>query len=342
VTRAALDAEDDTLPDFWGELGALGALGIHIPEEFGGQGAGMLELAVVAEELGRAAAPGPWSSTAVVAAVVAGCGGPVMAKEVLPGLVDGTVAASLVVPTGAPDGSAVARSGLTSRPGRQGALLVSGTLRPIPNGATVTVVLAPVECEGATVWALLERSDAVVVEPLASFDPTRRSAGWSLHDHPVAATRVLPDADTTNRIRDLALVVASAEAVGGARWCLDTAAEHARTRHQFGRPIGQFQGVKHRLADMLVTVEQAAASTWDAAMLAGSDRPAFDGAHASEGAGTQSRLATQLAATLALDGYVEAAKGAIQVLGGMGFTWEHDVHVHLRRATTLRQLLRCV
>jgi alkylation response protein AidB-like acyl-CoA dehydrogenase len=339
VTRAALDAEEDTLPDFWGELAALGALGIHIPEEFGGQGAGMLELAVVAEELGRVAAPGPWSSTAVVAAVVAGCGGPVMAKEVLPALVGGTVAASLVVPTGAPDGSAVARSGLSSRQGPDGSLLVSGTLRPIPNGATVTVVLAPVECEGAMVWALLDYDDAVAVEPLPSFDPTRRSAAWSLHDHPVVATRVLTDADTTDRIRHLALLMASAEAVGGARWCLDTAAEHARTRHQFGRPIGQFQGVKHRLADLLVTVEQAAASTWDAAMLAGSERPTLDGAHPSDWAGGQSRLATQLAATLALDGYVEAAKGAIQVLGGMGFTWEHDAHIHLRRATTMRQLL---
>ena len=174
VTRAALDADDDTLPDFWAALGALGVLGIHIPEEFGGQGAGMLELAVVAEELGRVAAPGPWSSTAVVAAVVAGCGGPVMAKEILPGLVDGTVAASLVVPTGAPDGSAEARPGLTVGPGPDGSLLVSGTLRPIPNGATAAVVLAPVERQGATVWALLEADGRVVSRAAGQLrsDPT--------------------------------------------------------------------------------------------------------------------------------------------------------------------------
>ncbi len=138
----------------------------------------------------------------------------------------------------------------------------------------------------------------------------------------------------TDGVRDLALMVAAAEAVGGARWCLDTAAEHARTRHQFGRPIGQFQGVKHRLADMLASVEQAAASTWDAATMVDHERPGTE--PADEGA----RAAVLLAGSLALDGYVEAAQGAIQVLGGMGFTWEHDAHIHhLRRAVTLRQLV---
>ncbi len=147
---------------------------------------------------------------------------------------------------------------------------------------------------------------------------------------------------TNEVVRALTLLVFSAEAVGGARWCLDVAAEHARTREQFGRPIGQFQGVKHRLADMLVAVEQAVAATWDAAveldrwMIHPLGDDGRDGGDDGTGPG---QLAVQLAATLALDGYVDAATGAIQVLGGMGFTWEHDAHVHLRRATTLRQLI---
>ncbi len=130
------------------------------------------------------------------------------------------------------------------------------------------------------------------------------------------------------------MLVAAAEAVGGARWCLEVAAEHARDRHQFGRPIGQFQGVKHRLADMLVQLEQSVAATWDAATSADevSDEEVDRDTRA------QAHLSVQLAASLALDGYVAAANGAIQVLGGMGFTWEHDAHIHLRRATTLRQL----
>ena len=157
----------------------------------------------------------------------------------------------------------------------------------------------------------------------------------------------LLDGASTERVRDLALVVFSAEATGGARWCLDTAAEHARTRQQFGRPIGQFQGIKHRLADMLVAVEQSVAATWDAATVMDHDAAGLGG-HPTAGSSSDGgvpdrdasvRLAVRLAATLALDGYVEAAKGAIQVLGGMGFTWEHDAHIHLRRATTLRQVV---
>jgi alkylation response protein AidB-like acyl-CoA dehydrogenase len=180
---------------------------------------------------------------------------------------------------------------------------------------------------------VLERDPSVTVRPLTSFDPSRRSARWTLESTVVPGERVLHQA-TTDQIRQWALLVASAEATGGARWCLDTAAEHARTRQQFGRPIGQFQGVKHRLADMLVRVEQGVSATWDAALAVDAEAVIGPGA----GPGPQSRLAVPLAAILTLDGYVEAAKGAMQVLGGMGFTWEHDVHIHLRRATTLRQL----
>ena len=143
VTRAALDADADTLPPFWPELGAQGTLGIHVGEEFGGQGAGMLELAVVAEELGRVAAPGPWGTTAVVAAVVAESGAPELTKSLLPGLVDGTVPATLAVPTAAPDGAAVALAGLTGRTGPDGSLVVSGSLRPLLNGATVDLGARP-------------------------------------------------------------------------------------------------------------------------------------------------------------------------------------------------------
>ena len=351
VTRAALDADVDALPEFWDDLGAQGLLGVHIDEAAGGQGAGLVELAVTAEVLGRAAAPGPWGTTAVVAAVVAECGDPELAKVLLPRLVDGSAPATLAIPTASPDGSARPAEGLTWRPGSGGTFSVSGSVGPLLNGATASAVLAPATNDGAGHWFLVELGPGVRVEPQPSFDPSRRSARWVLDEVPVAATHVLAPA-TTGRIRDLSLVVLSAEAAGGARWCLDTAAEHARTRQQFGRPIGQFQGVKHRLADMLVAVEQAVAAVWDAASVLDHETTV---AHQEaevhrEGSGEVSstdpsaggsaaRLAVQLAATLALDGYVEAAKGAIQLLGGMGFTWEHDAHIHLRRSTTLRQII---
>ena len=340
VTRGALESPQDVLPPFWEDLGAQGILGIHLPEEAGGQGAGFLELAVVAEELGRAAAPGPWAGSAVVGALVSEWGSPARAKELLPGLADGSVPASLVVPTGAPDGSPTAPVGLTGGRSPDGTVTVGGTTGPIPNGAVATLVLVPVRVAGSLEWALVERSEGVAVEPLASLDPTRRSARWTLDGAEVPESALLVGAPT-ERIREIALLVAAAEAVGGARWCLDTAAEHARTRRQFGRPIGQFQGVKHRLADLLVSVEQAVAATWDAATGMDQDRT---GPAGHDGAGSAEEpapvgLSAQLAAALALDGYVGAANGAIQVLGGMGFSWEHDAHIHLRRATTMRQLV---
>jgi alkylation response protein AidB-like acyl-CoA dehydrogenase len=332
VVRTALDAEGDSLPPYWGDLAAQGLLAIHLDEELGGQGAGVVELAVVAEELGRAAAVGPWDTTAIVAGVVAASGADGLAKSLLPGLADGSLCASLVLPTAAPDGSPVAPAGLVAEPGPDGSLVVTGELRPLVHGAIVTHVLAPTSVADGVRWIVLERSDAAEVRELPSFDLTRPAAAWTLDGATVAGERVLDT--STGAVRDLALVVLSAEAVGGSRWCLDTAAEHARTREQFGRPIGQFQGVKHRLANMLCTVEQGVAATWDAAAVLDAEGGSTTGEETDQGS-----LAVQLAAALALDGYVESAKGAIQVLGGMGFTWEHDAHVHLRRATTLRQLV---
>ena len=132
AVRQALDADVDTLPPYWGDLAAQGLLAIHLDEELGGQGAGVVELAVVAEELGRAAAVGPWDTTAVVAGVVAAFGSAGLAKALLPGLADGSLTATLAVPTAAPDGSPVAHTGLSGdgRPGR----LAGGHRRAAPPG----------------------------------------------------------------------------------------------------------------------------------------------------------------------------------------------------------------
>jgi alkylation response protein AidB-like acyl-CoA dehydrogenase len=334
VPRALLDAEAETLPPFWGELADQGWLAIHVPEEYGGQGFGLMELAVVVEELARAAAPGPVLTTMLAAAVLAGSSDPADGKELLPQLVDGSLPAVVALP-----GS----GSLSAVTGADGTLTLTGTVRPVlAAGAGARLLLVPAASDsssgtggsGAPIWCALDLDDpGVTVEPLASLDLTRRVAAVAVTGAVVAPERVLRGV-TTRLVRERALTVAAAECAGGARWCLDTAAEHARTRQQFGRPIGQFQGVKHRLADMLVSVEQGVSVTWDAALALDAEGVADAGT----GPGQQSRLVVPLAACLTLDGYVEAAKGAIQVLGGMGFTWEHDVHIHLRRATTLRQL----
>jgi alkylation response protein AidB-like acyl-CoA dehydrogenase len=267
-----------------------------------------------------------------VSAVVAATAGSGPAKAVLPGLADGTLTATLAVPTAAADGSPVAPTGLAGTRESDGTLVVSGSVRPLVHGAVVTHALVAVAVDESDCWVLLDRADVAEVTPLPTFDLSRPCTAWSLDGARIPPDQVL-DGTTTGSVRDLALVVLSAAAVGGARWCVDTAAEHARTREQFGRPIGQFQGIKHRVANMLVAVEQGVAATWDAAMVLEAEHGSTAGDETDQGS-----LAVQLAAALALDGYLEAAKGVIQVLGGMGFTWEHDAHIHLRRATTLRLL----
>jgi alkylation response protein AidB-like acyl-CoA dehydrogenase len=324
VPRALLDAESEPLPAFWNDLAAQGWLGIHVPEEYGGQGFGLMELAVVVEELARSVAPGPVLPTMLAAAVLAGSSDPADGKELLPSLVDGSAPTVVALP-----GS----SALTAVVGPDGALSLTGTARPVlaaAAGARLLLASATVSGAGAEageIWCLVELdAPGVTIEPLASLDLTRRVAAVGLSAVAVAPERRLGGV-TTALVRERALTMAAAECAGGARWCLDTATQYAKDRRQFGRPIGQFQAVKHRLADMLVSVEQTTALAWDAARATDGDDPG------------QAALSAVLGGAVALDTYVEAAKGCVQILGGMGFTWEHDAHLHLRRSLSLRQLL---
>ncbi len=321
VPRALLDADGEGLPAFWDELAAQGWLGIHVAEEYGGQGFGLMELAVVVEELARAAAPGPVLTTMLAAAVLAGSSDPADGKELLPHVVDGTLPAVVHLP-----GSGA----LSVVRGSDGSVTLSGTVRPVlaaGAGARLLLVAATDPNDPASAfWCALDLdAPGVSVEPMASLDLTRRVAAVVVTDAVVAPERRLRGV-TTRLVRERALAIAAAECAGGARWCLETATQYAKDRRQFGRPIGQFQAIKHRLADMLVSVEQVTALAWDVAR-------ATDGADAD-----QAGLAAVLAGALALDAYVDAVKGCVQVLGGMGFTWEHDAHIHLRRALSLRQL----
>jgi alkylation response protein AidB-like acyl-CoA dehydrogenase len=278
VVRAALDAEHETRPPFWDALAEPGWAGLHVPEAHGGSGVGLLEQAVVVEELGRACAPGPYVPTAIAAALA-------------PQFVSGATVGAVVV---------------------DGGLAISGHL--------ADVIVS--EIDGA--WYALDAS-AVRAKEVASVDLTRRVARVEidLGGAPPADRRL--DGVTREHVRNVAAVLFAAEAVGIAHWCVDTAAAYAKVRVQFGRPIGQFQGVKHRCADMLARVELARAAVWDAA------RAASD---ASEG----TDLSVAAAAALAFDAAFANAKDCVQTLGGIGFTWEHDAHMYLRRAITLHQV----
>ncbi|MEU6271528.1 acyl-CoA dehydrogenase [Streptomyces populi] len=176
---------------------------------------------------------------------------------------------------------------------------------------------------GRVLWLVVDAA-GLAVRPHESADPTRATAEVRARAVRVPADRVL--AVGPSRVRDLAAVVLAADACGTAAWSLDTAAGHARVREQFGRPIGRFQGVKHLCAGMLLRLEQARALTWDAAR-AGREPPGARG------------LVAALAAGTALDAAFSCAEDCVQILGGIGFTWEHDAHLYLRRALVARQLL---
>ncbi|MEU0840256.1 acyl-CoA dehydrogenase [Streptomyces sp. NPDC005962] len=312
AVRKALDVApgDGGRPPYWPGLAAQGLLGPHLPEERGGGGGGLTDLAVVLEETGRAALPGPYLPTVLASAVLHRAG----QDELVAGLADGTRTAAVAFGPGS----------LTAVPGPDGELVLDGCAPPVLGaGDADVIVLAAAIHHTVTIWLAVDRAD-LTVRVQDSADPTRPTAEVRASAVAVPEGRVL-DVDPA-LVTDLAAVLFAAEACGTAGWALETAVGHARVREQFGRPIGQFQAVKHLCADMLVRVEQARALTWDAARTQ-DEPPAVRG------------LTAALAAATALDAAYGCAKDCVQILGGLGFTWEHDAHLHLRRATTARALL---
>jgi alkylation response protein AidB-like acyl-CoA dehydrogenase len=322
VVRAALERDREqeraSRPDHWRALAGQGLLGLHVPETLGGQGFSLVELAVAVEEMGRAAAPGPYVPTVLASAVLlaanagrpaANAGRPAYAG-LLRELAEGTSR-----------GAVSLAGGLTGR--RDGdALVACGTTEPVLGGIAADVFILPAGGE----WIVVLRDEVAAVEPLESLDPVRGVASVALDDVTVPAERVLTGL-TRERVLGVAAVIFGAEACGVAGWAVDTAAAYARTREQFGRPIGQFQGIKHKCARMLVELERARAAVWDAAHAASGDDP------------EQAAYATGVAGALAPDVAVALTQDCIQVHGGIGYTFEHDAHLYYRRALTLRALL---
>ena len=291
-------------PGYWDGAAEQGLLGVHLAEEHGGGGGTMLDLAVVLEETGRGALPGPYLSSVLASAVLARAG----RADLAAALAGGERIAAVAL---GPGTLTVTRT--------QDGYRLDGTAPPVLGAGHADLLVL----ETPTGWLAVD-ANALTVRVHESADPTRPTAEVSAHGVTVPRDRVL-DIDTA-LVRDLACTLFAAEACGTAAWALHTAAEYAKVREQFGRPIGQFQAVKHLCADMLVRVEQARALAWDAAR-------AVDASAGVRG------LVASLAAGAALDAAYTCAKDCVQVLGGIGFTWEHDAHLYLRRALVARQLL---
>ena len=278
------------------DLAALGVFAIPL------DGGTVTDLAAALEQLACVLAPGPVLPTALASLLLARCGREIPAQ------------ASACV--------AVAPGTLTGIRQAGGGLRVTGETGPVLWAAGG--LLAPAATPDGDAWFLLE-ADGAAVDLLAPLDFSRELAAVRLAGVVIPPENLLPGLGTES-VRDLAATLYAAEAAGVAAWCSGTAADYARTRHQFGRPIGAFQAVKHLCATMACRAERAAALAWGAARAA-DETPA------------EHPLAAAAAAALALDDAVDNAKDCIQVLGGIGFTWEHDAHLYLRRALALRQLL---
>jgi alkylation response protein AidB-like acyl-CoA dehydrogenase len=280
----------------WKEIVSTGWLGLHLEERFGGQGYGLPELTIVLEQLGRAAVGGPFLPTVAVSAVIAEVGTDEQRQRWLPRLASGDAVAGI--------GSESSARFVDSA--------VSATAVAVLGELSTDVFLLPVGDD----LVLLEAGDAVRANRTKSVDQLLRPITvLELSDAPVVEVFEGTAAVAARVMR----LLAAAEAVGGLSACTELATAYAATREQFGRPIGSFQSVKHHCANMLVDTELAIAATWDAA----------------RATGVEADLAAAMAAGHALTAYQRVALQNVQVHGGIGYTWEHDAHLYVRRATVL-------
>jgi 3-oxochol-4-en-24-oyl-CoA dehydrogenase len=331
AVRAAADAPDSGSAHYRESLAPglaeQGLLGLHLPEEDGGQGYGLPELAVAVEELGRALVPGAFLPTVLASAALTAAG---VTGKLVTGLADGSKTGALGL-----------AAGLTGSPDAGGDLVVEGESGPVLGGSVADLVILPVQTDGGEVWAAIDAGRLDITEA-ESLDLTRPVARVRAERAVVPADRLLTGLDR-RAVTSLAAILLGAEASGIADSVTRAASDYAKIRHQFGRPIGQFQAVKHRCARMLTATEQAAAAVWDAARTGPDPAGPADAGPAEAGAEAPARqqreFAAGVAAVVAPDAAVSCAHEYIQVLGGIGYTWEHEAHLYYRRALTLRALL---
>lgn len=308
VLHAALESPVENPPPYWQAAAEQGLQGVHLAESVGGQGFGILELAVVLAEFGYGAVPGPFVPSAIASALIAAHD---PQAKVLAELATGAAIAAYALD-----------SGLTAT--RHGdVLVIRGEVRAVPAAAQASVLVLPVAIESRDEWVVL-RNDQLEIEAVKSLDPLRPIAHVRANAVDVSDDALLSNVTMTTA-HALMSTLLSAEAVGVARWATDTASAYAKIREQFGRPIGQFQAIKHKCAEMIADTERATAAVWDAAR-------ALDDAGESS---SDVEFAAAVAATLAPATAQRCTQDCIQVHGGIGFTWEHDTNVYYRRALML-------
>ncbi len=321
AVREQMATEQGFDPDVWSQMAEqLGLQSLIVPEEFGGQGFGYVELIVVLEEMGRALLCAPYFSTVVLATNTLLHAGDDAAKSAhLPGIASGETIATLALtePNGKWDESGIEATATNDG----GTWKISGTKSYVIDGHTANLVIVAAKTPaGTSLFTVAGDAAGLTRTPLATMDQTRKQA--KLDFDGVEATLLGADGagwDVLSRVLDLAAVGLAAEQVGGAQFVLEMSVQYAKDRVQFGRPIGSFQAIKHKCADMLLEVESAKSAAY------------YAGWCASE-LNDELPSVASLAKAYCSDAYFHAAAENIQIHGGIGFTWEHPAHLYFKRA----------
>ena len=323
--RELMETDHGTDPEVWRQAGAqLGLQGIAIPEEYGGSGFSFAEQAIVLEELGAALFTGPYLASAVLAATALLASDDTEAKkDLLPGIAAGETVATLAFTEdgGSWDPASIRLAATQKAQQTQNGWRLDGHKSFVLDGHTADLILAVATTgTGLSLFAVNATADGLTRRPLPTLDQTRKLARLAFSD---VKARLVGEQGAARSVLDRTLDVAAlalaAEQLGGAQRALDMAVAYAKVRRQFGRPVGSFQAIKHRCADLLLEVEslRSAVGYAAAAVAAGS---------------TEVPVLAPLVKAYASEVYSHVAGENIQIHGGIGFTWEHDAHLYLKRA----------
>ncbi|HWP75009.1 MAG TPA: acyl-CoA dehydrogenase family protein [Methylomirabilota bacterium] len=328
TVRRLMETPEGISPDLWTKLAEQGWLGLVYPEAYDGMGLGLVDLVVLMEEMGRAVVPGPYFSAVLLGGLaIAEAGSEAQKKEWLPKIAAGDrrVALAWMEPS-----AQLGPAGVTLTAGEKGGkYTLSGTKLFVHDAHTADALVVAARtrpgagADGVSLFLLPKGTKGLEVTLLPTMDQTRKLCEVALSDVTVGPDALLGAAGAgwapLARVLDRATVALCAEMCGGAQKVLDMTVEYAKIRQAFGRPIGSYQGVKHRAADMLVDVENSKSITYYAAWAL--DENAAD-----------APLAVSMAKAYVSDAYRRVAAAGIQLHGGIGFTWEHDLHLYFKRA----------
>lgn len=320
--RSLMSSDDGYDEELWRAIADQGWTGLIIPEEYGGLGLGPVELAVVAEEMGRACLPGPFVSTVWAAALIERAGNEGQRKQYLEAISLGDLKATVALLEESADWDPEAVELRAETEGRD--LRLNGRKEFVTDAAVADLIICVARGQNGLVLVPVERGSAgLEIIPTPAIDATRKLYSVHFNDVVVPASSALDyAADARAALEgaaEIATVSLCAEMLGGMQWVLETAVEYAKTRQQFGRPIGVYQAVQHQCADMLLLSESARSAAYYAAWAVGERLPLAS-------------LAVSIAKAYCSDAAREVGNRGIQVHGGIGFTWEHNLHLYYKRA----------